>query len=203
VSLDIAAFFLLQWSPKGETVDARNEPAARVFYALVPPASLRQTLATLGRDVAGRAHGRVVPADNLHITLAFVGAWPVSRLSHWIDAGARCAAPAMHVTLDTLGGFRRAGVAWIGVGAPPVALLELGGTLNAALSAAGVAVDARAFHPHLTLARKCRGPFPHESAGPYEWDIDAIALMQSHTHPDGARYVELVRWPLGASPGNA
>ena len=177
-------------------MQTRTEPAARVFFALVPPASLRQTLALLGHDVARRAHGRAVSAENLHVTIGFVGAWPLSRMSHWIDTGARCARHAMRVTLDTLGGFRRAGVAWIGISAPPTALLELGGRLNAELSAAGVAVDARAFHPHLTLARKCRGPFPHEPVGPYPWDVDAIALMQSHMDPDGGRYVELQRFEL-------
>jgi 2'-5' RNA ligase len=103
-------------------VAARDEPAARLFFALVPPAALQATLARLGRDVAERAHGRAVPADNLHVTVAFVGAWPLSRLSHWTAVGDRCAGEAMRVTLDTLGGFRRAGVAWIGERDPPVAL---------------------------------------------------------------------------------
>jgi len=177
-------------------VEAPHEPAVRLFFALVPPASLQRTLALLGRDVAQRAHGRAVPADNLHVTAAFVGAWPLSRLAHWIDVGERCAGQAMHVTLDTLGGFRRAGVAWIGVGTPPGALLELACALNAALAAAGIAADGRAFHPHLTLARKCRGPFPREPVGPYEWDVGALALMQSRTDADGARYVERYHWPL-------
>ena len=107
--------------------DARCEPAVRVFFALVPPPALRHALGVLAAGVAQRAHGRAVPGDNLHVTLAFIGAWPVSRLSHWIDVGARCAGAAMHVTLDRLGGFRRAGVAWIGTGTTPPALRELEG----------------------------------------------------------------------------
>jgi 2'-5' RNA ligase len=195
MSLDIAAFSLLQCHRGGRTVESASEPAARVFFALVPPASLRQALASLGGEIAQRAHGRAVPADNLHVTVAFVGAWPLSRLSQWIDAGARCAAHPMRVTLDTLGGFRRAGVAWLGASAPPAPLLELGRSLNAELANAGIA-DARPFHPHLTLARKCRGPFPRESVGPYEWDVDSLTLMQSRTDPDGPRYIERRRWSL-------
>ena len=176
--------------------DARCEPAVRVFFALVPPPALRHALGVLAAGVAQRAHGRAVPGDNLHVTLAFIGAWPVSRLSHWIDIGARCAGAAMHVTLDRLGGFRRAGVAWIGTGTTPPALRELAGALGTALAKAGVAVDAREFAPHLTLARRCRGPFPAEPVGPYEWRVDAIALMRSQTEPAGARYAEIARWPL-------
>jgi len=180
-------------------VQARDGPAARLFFALVPPASLQRTLALLGHDVAQRAHGRAVPADNLHVTVAFVGACPLAQLSQWIEVGERCAGRAMRVTLDTLGGFRRTGVAWICQRDPPVALLELGNALGAALSAAGVVMETRPFHPHLTLARNCRGPFPHEPVGPYEWDVGALALMQSRTDADGARYVERYRWPLRPS----
>ena len=176
-------------------MEAPDEPAARVFFALVPPASLRLALASLGAEVAQRAHGRAVPADNLHVTVAFVGAWPLSRLAQWIEAGARCAARPSHVTLDTLGGFRRAGVAWLGASAPPEPLLDLGRSLNAELAAAGIA-SGRAFHPHVTLARKCRGPFPRDTAGPYQWDIDALALMQSQPDGTGVRYDVVRQWPL-------
>ena len=125
-------------------MEAPDEPAARVFFALVPPSSLRTVLGALATGVAQRAHGRAVPAANLHLTVAFVGAWPLSRLAQWIEAGARCAARPIHVTLDTLGGFRRAGVAWLGASAPPEPLLDLGRSLNAELAAAGIArADAR------------------------------------------------------------
>jgi 2'-5' RNA ligase len=171
------------------------EPTARVFFALVPPPSLRTVLGALATGVAQRAHGRAVPADNLHVTVAFVGAWPLSRLAQWIDAGARCAARPIQVTLDTLGGFRRAGVAWLGASAPPEALLDLGRSLDAELAAAGIA-NTRSFHPHVTLARKCRGPFPRDSAGPYQWDVDALSLMQSQPDGTGVRYDVLRQWPL-------
>jgi len=166
-----------------------------VFFALVPPPSLRQSLAVLADDVAQRAHGRPIPAENLHITVAFVGTWPLSGLSRWVDAGERCAAGPMHVTLDTLGGFRRAGVAWLGSSAAPGPLRDLGHCLNAELADAGI-VNDRPFHPHLTLARNCRGPFPRGSAGPFDWDVDALSLMQSHADAAGARYVALRQWRL-------
>jgi 2'-5' RNA ligase len=172
------------------------EPTARVFFALVPPPPLRDELGMLAQSVARRAHGRAVLASNLHVTLAFIGAWPVSRLAHWMDVGARCAGDAMYVSLDRLGGFRRAGVAWIGSRTIPPPLQDLAAALNAALVAANVAVDMRAFAPHLTLARRCRGPFPDEPIRPYGWRVDAIALMQSHTEPAGVRYVEAGHWPL-------
>jgi len=172
-----------------------DQPTARVFFALVPPPSLRTVLGALATGVAQRAHGRAVPADNLHVTVAFVGAWPLSRLGKWIDAGARSATRSMHVTLDTLGGFRHAGVAWLGAGAPPGELIDLARRLDAELAAAGIAT-ARSFHPHVTLARNCRGPFPRDSAGPYQWDVDALSLMQSQADGAGVRYDVLRQWRL-------
>lgn len=176
--------------------DARDGPTARVFFALVPPPALRQSLGVLAADVARRSRGRAVPADNLHVTVAFIGAWPVSRLSHWLEVGASCATTAMDVTLDRLGGFRRAGVTWIGATTVPPALHALAGMLGGALERSGVAVDSRAFAPHVTLARSCRGPFPNETTAPYEWRVDAIALMRSLSEPAGVHYAEIARWPL-------
>ena len=171
----------------------------RLFFALVPSPQLQQTLASLARDVARLAHGRPVPAENIHLTLAFIGAWPQARLPMLLELGDRIDAAPTVVALDTLGGFRRAGVAWIGASAPPAALTGLAGSLGTALASAGIAVDERAFHPHLTLARKCRGPYPHAAAGPFGWNVDAMELMQSDTRLARPRYTTLRRWPTGGA----
>ena len=168
----------------------------RVFYALVPPPPLQRGLGELAREIARHAHGRQVPADNIHLTLAFVGAWPVERLQTLLDVGAAIEGERFEIELDALGSFSRAGVAWIGAAAQPPALLRLASALAAALAAAGVAIEERPFHPHLTLARKCRGPYSSDPAGPFAWDVDRVALMQSDTRAEGARYKALATWPL-------
>jgi 2'-5' RNA ligase len=195
VSADIAAFFHQQ--RPGSALSAADErPLARAFFALVPPPALQQALAQLAGDVAIEARGRAVRADNVHLTLAFVGSWPLARLDSLLDVGERCRCARMRVELDTLGGFRRAGVAWIGTAKPPAALIDWAAALSAALVAAGVPMDARPFHPHVTLARRCRGPYRHGAIEPYRWHLDAIALMQSQTYAEGPRYSTLRRWAL-------
>jgi 2'-5' RNA ligase len=171
----------------------------RVFFALVPPPPLRQVLGDLARDVARRAHGRPVSADNVHATLAFVGAWPVSRLPELHAAGADVYGEPMPIMLDTCGAFRRAGIAWIAASQPPSALGTLAQALFERLVAIGVQLDERPFRPHVTLARHCRGPYTAGPAGPFAWDVDALALMQSDTRAEGARYRMLASWPLRAS----
>jgi 2'-5' RNA ligase len=196
---DIAAFFSLDSRVRcTPTMSAdQRERYARVFFALVPPADVQHALGALGRDVASRMHGRAVPPQNIHLTLAFIGAWPHSGLAALADVGARLVAPAMDVMLDTLGSFRRAGIAWIGMAMPPRDLALLASSLALALAAANVPLEVRRFHPHLTLARKCRGSQPIERAGPYAWQADAMTLLQSQTHPEGALYTSIARWPLG------
>jgi 2'-5' RNA ligase len=177
-------------------MSAAAEPAARVFFALVPPPGVQRLLGELARDVARRAHGRPVPAENMHVTLAFVGAWPIARLPMLLDAAKRIQGEPMRVTLDRLGTFPRAGVAWVGPSLVPDALTRLAASLADALSAAGVKLDAQPYRPHVTLARHCHGLCAKRAAGPFRFDADRFVLMQSQTRSEGARYRELAHWPL-------
>ncbi len=173
-----------------------RERTARVFFALVPPAHVRETLATLGTQIAERVHGRAASPENIHMTLAFIGAWPVARIPLLTDVGGRIGAQRIEVVLDTVGSFRRAGVTWIGVSSPPAALSHLASALATSLAAVGVPVEARRFHPHLTLARRCRSAHAVETAGPYRWVIDEMTLLESETRAQGPRYSPLASWPL-------
>jgi 2'-5' RNA ligase len=181
-------------APEGDALP--DTATLRVFFALVPSGELRDALAKLGRERAQHLHGRPVPANNIHLTLAFVGAWPRARLDALLAAGAALDGEAMRVALDRQGGFRRSGVAWVAPSSAPATLGMLANSLAGNLRANGVAYDEKPFHPHLTIARKCRGPFEHGAVGPYVWDIDAVTLVASDTRAEGARYATLATWPL-------
>lgn len=173
------------------------EPTARVFLALLPPPAAQRALGDLAREAARRAHGRPVPAENMHITLAFVGAWPIARMPILLDAARDVTGEPMRIALDDLGTFRRAGIAWIGSSSPSDALLRLQSSLAAALRSGGVAFDdLQPYRPHVTLARRCRGPYPHGATAPVVFDVHRFSLMQSQTGAEGARYRVLAEWPL-------
>jgi len=57
-------------------------------------------------------------------------------------------------------------------------------------------LEDRPLAPHVTLARKCRGPYPDERVTPFAWTADALTLLESQTRAKGARYRPLARWPL-------
>jgi 2'-5' RNA ligase len=178
------------------------ELTARTFFALVPPPAVQQALGGVARETARHAHGRPVPAENLHITLAFLGAWPLAQLPMLLDAAAGVRGDPLRIVLDNLGMFRRAGIAWIGPSTPSAGLMQLQAALAAALTAVGVALDQmQGFRPHVTLARRCRGPYPRGMANAIAFDVDRFSLMQSDTRAEGARYRTLAEWPLSGSAG--
>ena len=167
-----------------------------MFFALVPPPAVQQALGELARETARRAHGRPVPAENMHVTLAFIGAWPLARLQTLRQAAAGVRGEQATIVLDSLGAFRRAGIGWIGPSRIPDALTRLAASLAHALSAAGVTLDAQPYRPHVTLARRCRGPYPGGAVAPLGFDADRFVLMQSSRRAEGARYRALADWSL-------
>jgi 2'-5' RNA ligase len=171
-----------------------NEPRkARVFYALVPDRALQGALGALGRDLAERTAGRVLPDENIHLTLAFLGDVAVTGLDALKALLAALPARAFALELDTLGGFRHADVAWIAPSNAPQALAELCAVLGAELRNRGFVLDARPFRPHLTLVRRCRRPPATASCAPLRWQVTALSLLASEAAQRGVRYRELAR----------
>ena len=175
------------------------EDTLRVFFALWPDVGARDALAVLARDVAARRQGRAAVAGNLHMTLAFLGDVGTARITalHAIGAAAASAVSPFTLTLDQVGAFRGAGITWAGTSAPPTGLLQLVQRLGDALAAEGFAIERRAFHPHLTLARRCRRPGSRSITTQIAWIVARMTLHASELSSAEPRYLELAGWPLG------
>jgi len=182
---------------------ARAAGSLRLFFALQPDPAARQALGALARDIARETGGRATPAENLHVTLVFLGRVPPSHVAQVEAAGARAAAVGepFALALDQVGWFRRAGVAWAGPRAVPPALQHIFGALCGALEEAGFVLEARPFDPHLTLARRSVRPPAERNAFRAQWSADAIVLMASETLPAGPVYRALASWRLGEHAG--
>jgi 2'-5' RNA ligase len=81
----------------------------------------------------------------------------------------------------------------------PPELERLFEALRAALRAGDLPAERRAFHPHVTLARRCRRDLAPRAMTPLAWRVETLTLMASETLPDGPRYRELACWPLAAA----
>jgi len=153
-----------------------------------------------------------IRAENLHMTLKFLGHIPSETLAR-VEAGLAEAVAdqgPLTVAFVGLGAFpsaERPRVIWAGVAEGSDALVTLQSRVEAALAEKEIPREERPFHPHLTLAR-VREPrqarpllsalmarekvlFGHQA-------VSAIHLMSSDLHPQGARYTPLKAFPLAA-----
>lgn len=174
-------------------------------------AALGETIAAV-HDLAPRA--RWVPPANAHLTLAFLGRVDASTLGT-IEAAVRETA-ARHAPFrlrvrgaGTFGGRRHPRVLWLGVDGDVTALGHLQRDLDQRLRMRmppGPGGDARAFRPHLTLAR-ARGEGDAMLAASAaalapadlgEAVVEDLRLYRSDLTPAGARHHVLLAAPLSA-----
>jgi 2'-5' RNA ligase len=147
------------------------------------------------------------PVSNLHITTKFIGEWPEDRLSELKTAlGALRPRPPITVHIRQVGFFpnpHSPRVFWCGIAAP--GLVELAADTDAATAALGIAREARAFSPHLTLAkikekpnlqplREAIAALPSLDFGQYE--AASFFLYQSTLRRTGSVYTKLAEFPL-------
>jgi len=172
-----------------------GEAVLRLFVAIVPRPHEAARLAELA--AALRHGGRAVPAANLHLTLAFLGGVAQARVPAIEAALATVTGEAFALELRKVGHFPRPRVLWCACVPAPAALYRLQGRVAHVLGEAGLALEARAFTPHVTVARKvARYRGPAELPRPVIWSVRELCLLRSRTLPEGARYEPLRAYGL-------
>jgi len=180
----------------------------RVYFALWPDRAQQMELAEATKAAVAQSHGRVVPAGNLHVTLAFLGSVLEARLPDVRAVGARVAvetaASGARLSFASLECWKRAGAlcAVADGGDPAAAALAEG--LRRELVASGFAPDLKPFRPHVTLARKVRAVGERERTSndglarrPIVWAFRSFALVDSRTEAQAAIYSVLDSFQIG------
>jgi len=171
----------------------------RMFLAVALDDESRHAVAAHLTTALGKTRlpGRVVPAQNWHITLRFLGAASPEQsqliLRH-LDA--HLMVDSFRIRIGGLGGFpreRKASVLWMGVDGDTAPLAEVAAECERAAVRAGLEPEGRPFHPHLTLSR-IRPPADVrpliekvEPAG-VPLDVAAVMLYRSILGSGPARY---------------
>lgn len=167
----------------------------RLFIALLPPAGLHGLLAPVLGGVSG---ARWQTAEQLHITLRFVGAISGRPVNGLIDRLAALNPAISPIGLSGVGRFNAPGghpnALWLRA-LPKAQLDALHHKLDRMCQAEGIEPERRAFLPHMTVARLSR------SAGPADaWlarnagfstpplIFRSLALMESLPTQDGSQY---------------
>lgn len=178
----------------------------RAFVALALPAEVRDALEEVQ---AGLRHGRLVPAENMHVTLAFLDDQPEDRLEalHEALSEVDLPAPELRITgLEAYGGRRpRLIFAALEKSKP---LRELRAAVHRAARCASIELPRERFRPHITLARLPRhlseaalpelAAYLDASAGfrPPTFLPQHLGLYASHLTPEGPLYHPLAHYPL-------
>jgi 2'-5' RNA ligase len=181
----------------------------RIFIALDIPGEIRARLAEYVERLRQYApEARWARVEGLHLTLKFVGEVKDPKLNEIKHALASVKTSRFDVTFAKAGFFptpRSPRVFWAGVEAGEE-LPRLASAIEQELESLGIAQEARAYSPHLTLARE--GSIPRSLKGlapllereppPQFGTMTAreFWLYRSDLSPGGSKYTKLERFAL-------
>ena len=172
----------------------------RAFFGLAVPEAVRRELEPyLAACAAIAPEFRWVPAQNLHLTVRFIGNIELTVVEGIADRLAEGALKSFELALGGVGTFKRGRmvrVVWIQVSTGAKAARELAAQVESECAAAGLAPEARPFQPHLTLARarpREGAPLPQLPDPPRlePWRADELVLYRSQLGRAGSVYEAL------------
>lgn len=142
--------------------------------------------------------GPGVPAENLHITLAFAGECASAKLEALCDAAAALQHECFSLHFDDLGYWARQGLVWLGVSEQPAALQALARDCRKLVGSMQLHKARRAFTPHISLWRRQDDAPPAPLQQPdFTMVFNSFALFEStRNRRGGVQYAALARWPL-------
>lgn len=193
------------------TEEPLKSPRARMFVALDIPEAVRSAIAGWGREVLVDPALRVVGAESLHITLAFLGQTAENAVGQIAAAMEESAGPApLLELLDPVARPERGRARLFALPAVSPGTEQIQGRLSELLVVAGLyKAEKRPFWPHVTVARvrsEGRGsrrpsPVREPPRGLATGLTEAfygvrMTLYRSELQPQGARYVPLAQVEL-------
>jgi RNA 2',3'-cyclic 3'-phosphodiesterase len=175
----------------------KAEPGGmRCFFAVWPDAAGRRRIADSAAVVEGGDGARMVPAENYHLTLAFVGEIAAAQLAVLRQAGRELRAPAFTLTFDAYEYWPKPEVVVAAAREIPAALSDVWQQLHRALNEYGLALAPKRLRPHVTLARKVTQAPVWPAMSPFEWSARKFSLVRSDSAEAGPAYTVVDTWPL-------
>lgn len=160
----------------------------RLFIAIRLSDDMKKALVTCMHDLKKQGvEGNYVPAQNLHMTLAFLGEYDdPSKVKEVIR---KVPLPEFRLALSEKGNFGN--ILWAGVKGNQK-LKTYVKDLRAALAAEGIPFDKEKFVPHITLIRKVSAKKPYQVHLPKaDMTVKKASLMRSEQKNGKMVYKEL------------
>jgi 2'-5' RNA ligase len=163
----------------------------RLFFALWPDADVTRRLTQMARQLKIEERSRWVDPKNYHVTLAFVGEVPTTKLAVLQQIGRSLRAPRFTFICDSIEFWREAQVVVAAARAAPPGLLDLWRRLHDAIG-----LSPERLRAHVTLARKVtQAPVP-QAMSPVAWRATDFSLIRSDTGGAQSAYTVLDTWSL-------
>jgi 2'-5' RNA ligase len=160
----------------------------RVFFALWPDDRQRDRLRDVISPLAKLVEGQHVYRGNWHVTTAFIGEFPESRLQELQARAAQITVEPFRLRFDRVEFWPRPKVASLVAAIVPPELQRLVNAHNLLLADFGVSVEDRAYRPHITVVRRARPFETQRLAQPAVVEWSGFELVESVAQPGGATY---------------
>lgn len=169
----------------------------RLFFALWPSDEFRDEIVCATQALVRDSGGRVIPPENLHVTLLFLGQVAQSRFQIVQQAGDACAnAPAFELSFDRAETWGRANLLCLTTSATPPQAAQLAQQLRQLMDGEVLEKSEHEFRPHITLARDLPRRRRAEPIKQLRMKVNDFVLVESQPGPRGSQYSVLARWPL-------
>ncbi len=164
----------------------------RLFFALWPDADTRQRCVAVTRQLEG--YGRAVAANNIHVTLLFLGQTDSDQQQSLSQRAAKIAVEPMNLSFDRLSYWPKPAVCCLTSRVFDPSVLHLVEQLRHAAQTIGMPVEQRVYQPHVTLLRKSRPTTALPVITPIRWQAERFCLVESCSLPGGVEYRLVARW---------
>ena len=169
----------------------------RLFLGLKPSVPQVQALVTLQRQLAEL--GRPVPADNLHMTLFFLGTIEREKADAFVRAIDSQTWPSYRLTLDQLSLWRKPKIVCLRGIACDEKLQQSVEKIREIAKTVALEDPFTVYTPHITLLRKAT-VLPDDSqkfvTEPLILSAESMHVFQSISHESGVEYKIIKSWPL-------
>lgn len=165
----------------------------RLFIGIPIPSEIAASLADAARSLSDS--WRISRAENLHVTLVFLGSVDEVRVAEIEDSLGTVKRKQFELAWGGFGGFP--GVLFAEV-VRTQALLDLQNEVAQRMSALGFRLEDRPYHPHVTLARS-RGRERIRTTlaiAPPPFTVREFVLYRSTPGAGGSQYDRLHEFPL-------
>jgi RNA 2',3'-cyclic 3'-phosphodiesterase len=183
----------------------------RLFVGIEFPEEILDELLKMQNLIRSQAkRGRLVPRENLHLTLQFLGEISAQEIEPIVQALRKTVQyhSAFSMALKFVGGFRNGHpyrVIWVGIDGDTRNLNHLQKDISTSLATLGLPQETRPYQPHITLGRDVEF-FGESSFEKYSeamakvpFLVNRFSLMESTVENGKRNYHSLYSFPLGCS----